>query len=153
MSIEAPFWQHKLLSEMNKEEWESLCDGCGYCCLMKLQDDESDRIYTTNVACRLLDLENCRCMDYPNRQKEVEACLVLTVDKPELFCLLPETCAYRTLYEKRTLPDWHPLLTGQRVSTSQAGVSVCDYAVSEESIHPEQLEDHIIHELQSGDES
>lgn len=132
---------------MTPQEWESLCDGCGYCCLVKLEDEADAAVYTTNVSCRLLDTETCRCKDYPNRQTRVINCLVLGGDKPALFELLPETCAYRRLYEGRELPDWHPLLSHDRMAVKAAGVSVCGYAVSEEYIHPEQLQEHIIHRL------
>lgn len=132
---------------MSKEEWESLCDGCGYCCLVKLEDEDDARIYTTNVACRLLDTETCRCKDYPNRQKEVKTCMVLDAGSVEKFSLLPETCAYRCLFESRPLPEWHPLISMDKNSVSLHGISVCDYAVSEEYVHPEQLQDHIIHLL------
>lgn len=132
---------------MNDQEWELLCDSCGYCCLVKLEDEDDNAIYTTNVACRLLDTQTCRCMDYVERQTRVSACLVLRPDKPELFNLLPETCAYRCLNEGRELPAWHPLLSGESNSVSKAGVAVCSYAVSEEFIHPDQLQDHVIHRL------
>ena len=132
---------------MNKQEWESLCDGCGYCCLVKLEDEDDGHIYTTNVACRLLDTETCHCSNYTNRQSIVKTCLVLSSDSPEQFMLLPKTCAYRLLYEDKTLPSWHPLITGNPQTVRQAGVSVCEYAVSEEYVHPEQLQDHVIHRL------
>ena len=144
---EARFWENKALAKMSQAEWESLCDGCGYCCLVKLEDEDDKLVYTTNVACRLLDTSSCRCRDYANRQTEVSTCLVLSLDKPEQFSLLPESCAYRCLFENRALPAWHPLISRDRDSVRQAGKSVCDYAVSEEYIHPEQLQDHIIHRL------
>lgn len=147
MTPDEPFWQHKSLAEMNREEWESLCDGCGYCCLVKLEDEEDGGVYTTNVACRLLDLETCRCGDYPNRQAKVANCLVLQIEKPERFGLLPDSCAYRRLHEGKALPAWHPLLSGSSDSVKQAQMSVCEYAVAEDYIHPEQLQAHIIHRL------
>lgn len=132
---------------MSQDEWESLCDGCGYCCLVKLEDEDNGRVYTTNVACRLLDTATCRCLDYPQRQKLVPCCLVLSADSVELFSLLPETCAYRRLHEGKALPAWHPLLCGDRIAVQQAGVMVCKYAVSEDYVHPDQLQDHVIHRL------
>lgn len=141
------FWENKSLPEMDKAEWESLCDGCGYCCLVKLEDEDDGHVYTTNVACKLLDTSTCRCQDYDNRQKLVSACMVLSADKPEQFELLPETCAYRRKYEARVIPDWHPLLTSDRNSVKLAGVSVCEFAYNEEYIHPDQLQEHIIHRL------
>ena len=147
MKPDKEFWRSKALAEMNPQEWESLCDGCGYCCLVKLEDEDDGMVYTTNVACRLLDTGTCRCRDYPNRQVEVASCLVLAADKPALFELLPETCAYRCLHEGRELPAWHPLLSHDSMTVKAAGVAVCGYAISEEYIHPEQLQDHVIHRL------
>ena len=147
MNSEAAFWRTKTLAEMNPQEWESLCDHCGYCCLVKLEDEDDGAVYSTNVSCRLLDTRTCRCRDYPNRQTRVTNCLVLGVDKPALFDLLPETCAYRCLHEGRELPDWHPLVSHDSIAAKAAGVSVCEYAISEEYIHPEQLQEHIIHRL------
>ncbi len=147
MSSDIPFWERKTLNQMDKQEWESLCDGCGYCCLIKLEDEEDGHVYTTNVACRLLDTESCRCQDYPNRQTLVDTCLVLNVDAPEPFSLLPDTCAYRRLFEGKPLPAWHPLISKDTLTVSQAGISVCEYAISEDYVHPEQLQDHVIHRL------
>lgn len=145
--ITTGFWQQKDLAELNSAEWEALCDGCAQCCLIKLQDDETDRIYATNVACRLLDLETCRCTDYEHRLKRVEMCLRLSADDVEPYSYLPQSCAYRCLYEKRPLPQWHPLITGNKKAALESGFSIQSYAVSEEAVHPEQLEDHIISEL------
>ncbi len=142
-----PFWVSKSLEQLNHQEWESLCDGCGQCCLVKLTDDDTEKVYSTNVACKLLDIESCRCQDYEHRAEKVSACLLLSVDKPELFKLLPETCAYRCLYEHRSIPVWHPLISKDRRAAHTNGLSIRDYAVSEEFIHPEQLEDHVISEI------
>lgn len=147
MKSKEDFWRTKTLLEMSAEEWELLCDGCGYCCLVKLEDEEDNTVYTTNVSCQLLDTETCQCKDYPNRQARVARCLVLGNDKPEQFSLLPETCAYRRLHEGSELPDWHPLLSHDKKTVQKAGVSVCEYAISEDYIHPEQLQDHVIHQL------
>ncbi len=142
-----PFWIAKTLAELNSTEWESLCDGCGHCCLVKLADEDTDKVYTTNVACRLLDMESCTCQDYNHRAQNVSACLLLSIDKPELFKFLPTTCAYRCLYEKRPLPEWHHLISRDRQTVHENGLSIRDFAVSEEYIHPQQLEDHIISEI------
>jgi len=143
----APFWEHKKLTELNQIEWESLCDGCAQCCLVKLQDDDTDKIYVTNVACKLLDIESCRCRDYPHRDTQVSMCMLLSPEAPKLFDYLPETCAYRCLHEERPLPEWHPLLSGDKKAVHKNGLSIQSYAVSEVFIHPEQLEDHIISDL------
>lgn len=147
MTRNKAFWEQKTLAELNQAEWEALCDGCGYCCLLKLEDEDDGSIYTTNVACRLLDTATCRCRDYPNRRKRVASCLVLQKEKTGIFNLLPDTCAYRCLHEGRSLPAWHPLISGTQDTVKQAGISVCGYAVSEQYIHPDQLQDHVIHRL------
>ena len=125
------FWKRKSLQEMTHEEWESLCDGCALCCLQKLQDEETDEIYFTDIACKLLDVDACRCTNYAARARLVSSCLVLSVDEPESFAWLPGSCAYRRLAEGKELPDWHPLVTGDAESVHDAGISVRGKAVSE----------------------
>lgn len=125
------FWKRKSLSEMNSEEWESLCDGCALCCLQKLEDDETGEIYFTDLACRLLDVETCRCTDYAARARKVANCMVLSVDNPAAFRWLPATCAYRRLANGQDLPDWHPLITGNPESVHEAGISVRGKVISE----------------------
>ncbi|WP_300496466.1 YcgN family cysteine cluster protein [uncultured Methylophaga sp.] len=125
------FWKHKRLGQMTHTEWESLCDGCGRCCLHKLEDDADERMYYTRVACELLDISTCRCKDYANRQKTVPDCIQLSVDQAHFFDWLPDTCAYRLLAEGESLPEWHPLITGDPQSVIDAGVSVRNVAISE----------------------
>lgn len=122
------FWKQKRLSQMNHDEWESLCDGCGRCCLHKLEDEEDGRIYYTRAACSLLDIKSCRCKDYANREKLMPDCLQLSVENAQYFDWLPETCAYRLLAEGEPLPEWHPLITGDPDSVIKAGISVRDIA-------------------------
>ena len=141
------FWETKSLHEMSHEEWESLCDGCAQCCLVKLEDEETGEVFATGVACELLDIGQCRCTDYTHRKSRVPSCLVLSVDQPEIFRWLPETCAYRCLAEGRSLPQWHPLIQGNRDAMHEQGVSVRDYAISESYIHPEQLVEHRLHKI------
>ena len=138
------FWQGKTLVDLTPAEWEALCDGCGRCCLHKLEDEDTGELYFTNVACRLLDLTTCRCREYARRVELIPDCLVLSPSTPDLFEQLPSTCAYRLLAEGRPLPDWHPLVSGNADSVHSAGISVRDKVVSEAYIHPEQLPEHMI---------
>ena len=138
------FWQRKPLVELTSTEWEALCDGCGRCCLHKLEDEDTGELYFTNVACRLLDLKTCRCREYARRVELIPDCLMLSPSNLELFKQLPSTCAYRLLAEGQPLPDWHPLVTGDVDSVHSAGISVRGKVVSEAYIHPEQLPEHMI---------
>ncbi|MFK0573900.1 YcgN family cysteine cluster protein [Endozoicomonas sp.] len=139
-----PFWETKALSEMTIEEWESLCDRCGRCCLHKLEDEDTDEVYYTSVACRLLDTDSCQCQDYPNRKQIIPDCTVLTLEDIKNFHWLPESCAYRRISEKKPLSDWHPLISGTFESVHTAGISVKGWVHSESDVNVDDLEDFII---------
>ena len=135
------FWENIPLAEMSATQWESLCDGCGKCCLHKLEDEDSGEVYVCNVACRLLDLETCQCSDYKNRKQTVPGCTVLTPDRIAEFHWLPETCAYRLVAEGNPLHEWHPLVSGEITSVHNAGVSVRGRVISEAEV--DDLQQHI----------
>lgn len=140
--INSPFWQTTKLNDMSQEEWESLCDGCGLCCLHKLEDFDTAEVSYTNVACRLLNLETCRCHKYSKRKKLVPDCVILKPEDVKNFKWLPKTCAYRLIYEGKDLYDWHHLISGSRLTVHKAGISVSQKAISERDAGA--LEDHII---------
>ena len=136
------FWEIKTLAEMNPAEWESLCDGCGKCCLHKLQDADSGELFYTNVACRLLNLNTARCTRYAARARLMPDCIQLNPEKLRQCDWLPSSCAYRRLAEGKTLPDWHPLVAGNAQAVHRAGLSVRGWAISERQARD--LEDHVI---------
>ncbi len=124
MSKTERFWEHKTLDQLTPDEWESLCDGCGKCCMAKLIDDDTDELHFTTVACRLFDPETCRCTDYVNRKAEVADCVRLTPDNVGEIAWLPSSCAYRLIHEGKPLFDWHPLISGTASSVHQVGFSM-----------------------------
>lgn len=138
------FWQRYRLAELNQAEWEALCDGCGLCCLVKLQDEDSAEVAYTRVACMLLDTRTASCQDYPNRLQHVPDCLQLTPERVAILPWLPTTCAYRRVHEGKPLPNWHHLLTGSRQTVHQARKSAAGRCVSELDSHPDLLEEQII---------
>lgn len=143
--VQQPWWESKSLTEMNHEEWESLCDGCGKCCLVKIQDMTTERLYFTDVTCQLLDHTTGRCMDYCHRQSIVPDCVKLTKDNLYDLEWMPPDCAYRRLYENKPLPSWHPLVTGNPNSTNEVGAGVAGMPmISELAIGDETLEDHVV---------
>ncbi|MGQ3671497.1 YcgN family cysteine cluster protein [Xanthobacter sp. TB0136] len=119
-----PFWRTTPLAAMSAEQWESLCDQCGRCCLVKLEDEDSGQIAYTDVACRLFDMDTCRCADYPNRSQTVPECVRLTPEVVETLSWLPPTCGYRLIREGKDLPFWHPLVSGTQETVVTSGISV-----------------------------
>lgn len=138
------FWEEKTLAEMNPQEWEALCDGCGRCCLIKLEDEDTGQIITSDVRCRLLDKSTCKCGDYENRQERVPDCIKLTLENVETIEWIPTTCAYRRLAEGKGLAWWHPLVSGDPETVVMAGISVRDRTFSEAEVPEGQWEDHAV---------
>jgi len=136
------FWEQKRLEQMDSGEWEALCDGCGKCCLHKLEDEETGELYPTNVACRLLDRHAGRCRDYAHRRRFVPDCVQLTPAKLGTLDWLPSTCAYRLVADGKPLPDWHYLVSGSRETVHEAGISVRGWTVSEDDAG--ELEYHLV---------
>ncbi len=131
MDSTLPFWKTKTLEQMTPVEWESLCDGCGRCCLHKLRDEDTDELSFTNVACRLLDLGSCRCSNYERRREQVPDCVSLTPALLREIDWLPPSCGYRRVADGQDLLWWHPLVSGQARTVHEAGVSVAGRAVDE----------------------
>lgn len=145
MSDDVPFWKSKTLAEMSEAEWESVCDGCGRCCLVKLEDEDDGRIYFTDIGCRLLDGDTCRCRDYPNRSARVDDCVRLTAKNLGELNWLPPTCGYRLLASGRDLYWWHPLVSGDPETVHAAGVSVrARVSRDEDSLPEDQISEHIV---------
>ncbi|WP_299624743.1 YcgN family cysteine cluster protein [uncultured Tateyamaria sp.] len=141
------FWERKSLKQMTETEWEALCDGCGKCCLNKLEDEDSGEVALTRVACRLLDDATCHCAHYETRHQFVPDCIVLKPSNIDSHMYwMPQTCAYRLLNEGRPLYDWHPLISGTADSVHAAGVSMQGRTVSEFEVADDDWEDHIIEE-------
>jgi uncharacterized cysteine cluster protein YcgN (CxxCxxCC family) len=139
-----PFWKTKTLKEMTKTEWESLCDGCAKCCLVKLEDEDTKELFFTNLACKLLDGKTCRCSNYPERKKHVPICVKLTPHIVATVDWLPESCAYRLVHEGKDLHDWHHLICGDREEVHRRGYSAKNRVVSEVGVADEDAIDYVI---------
>lgn len=140
----AAFWETKSLDEMSADEWESLCDGCGKCCLVKLEDEDTGRIHFTNVACEYLDVETCQCKDYVNRFKSQPDCTLLTKADIPAFHWLPSSCAYRLLSEDKPLPKWHHLISGSKQQVLQQKWAINGKIVNNADFDDERLQAHIV---------
>jgi uncharacterized protein len=139
-----PFWAEKTLDEMTEAEWESLCDGCGRCCLIKLEDEDTGEIITSDVHCKLFDPQTCGCSDYANRQERVPDCIKLTPHNVTTIGWMPRTCAYRRIAEGKGLSWWHPLVSGDPETVIMAGVSVFGRTQDELSVDPGEWEQHAV---------
>jgi uncharacterized protein len=148
MSALKPFWETKSLTQMTPREWESLCDGCGKCCLNKLEFEDTGEIAFTNVACKLLDLHSCQCSNYPQRKKFVPDCVKLSPKNIDRIRWMPATCAYRLLADGKLLEPWHPLISGSPETVHTAGISMRGRAVSEALLSDalDELEDYVLDE-------
>jgi uncharacterized cysteine cluster protein YcgN (CxxCxxCC family) len=145
--LKPEFWKHKPLKSLSSKEWEALCDGCGKCCLNKLEDEDTGEVALTRIACRLLDDQSCKCGQYPIRHQFIPDCIVLkpsNIDKNVYW--MPKTCAYRLLWSGQPLFDWHPLISGDPETVHTANISVRGITLSEFDINEEDWEDHIIEE-------
>jgi len=143
-----PFWKNKSLDELTPDEWESLCDGCARCCLIKLEDEDTGDIHLTRLACRLLDPATCRCSDYANRHTIVGDCVAIDADAVRSLSWLPPTCAYRLRNEGRDLPWWHPLVSGDPETVHEAGISVRGWTQSETKAKPSAYHRYIIKDFE-----
>lgn len=143
---EKPFWETKRLEHMSPEEWDALCDGCGQCCMNKIEDEDTGKVFLTRLSCRLLDLKTCRCKDYENRFDRMADCLSIDIKAVKTLKWLPESCAYRRIKEKRGLAWWHPLVSGDPETVHQAGVSVRGWARSEKGVPEDEIARYIIGE-------
>lgn len=142
-----PFWRHKRLEDMTRSEWESLCDGCARCCLIKLEDDDTGEIHLTRLSCTMLDGSSCRCRDYPNRHEKMPDCVTIDAEKVRKLAWLPVSCAYRRLAEGRDLAWWHPLISGSPDTVHEAGISVRGWSRSEASVKPSAIHRYIIRDF------
>jgi len=138
------WWNEKPLADLNQAEWDALCDGCGKCCLHKLEDEFSGKRFYTRIRCRLLDEQSCRCSQYEKRTELVPDCINLGADITQALDWLPVTCAYRLRADNKPLAEWHPLVSGDPDSVHRAGMSIRGQSISEEFVHPDGYDEHVV---------
>ncbi len=144
-NVRPRFWETYRLEDLPRNEWEALCDGCGKCCLLKLEDEDTGQVAYTSISCRLLDPDTCRCGNYALRKQLVAGCVIVTPETLETIVdWMPRSCAYRLLAEGETLPDWHPLISGTTDSVHKAGVSFAGTMTPEYEVEEDDLEDYIV---------
>lgn len=148
LDVRENFWQLPL-EELNDHEWELLCDGCGRCCLKKIQDEDSDEVFWTRITCRYLDQSSCRCTDYSERSTLFPSCLNVRQMYHQNRNWLPSTCAYRLRDEGKPLYEWHPLIAGSRELMLAKGISVKNRCLSEDNVHPDGYQEHVINWVES----
>ena len=138
------WWNEKPLADLSQAEWDALCDGCGKCCLHKLEDEFSGKRFYTRIRCRLLDEQSCRCSQYEKRTELVPDCINLGADITQALDWLPVTCAYRLRADNKPLAEWHPLVSGDPDSVHRAGMSIRGQSISEEFVHPDGYDEHVV---------
>jgi uncharacterized cysteine cluster protein YcgN (CxxCxxCC family) len=146
MTASQYFWQNKTLQDFTSEEWDLLCDGCGQCCQYKLEDEESGDLYLTNVVCRFLNPDSCRCNVYEERHNVVPTCVQLTPENVPTLEWIPPTCGYKLIAEGKPLPNWHPLISGNIESVHEAGISVRGRVISESKVDMDNIKEFVIKE-------
>jgi uncharacterized cysteine cluster protein YcgN (CxxCxxCC family) len=138
------FWEEKRLHELSAQEWESLCDGCARCCMIKLEDEDDGTVHHTSLVCHLLDTDSCRCTRYPERHELVHDCIQFSADLASQLSWLPLSCAYRRVAEGLPLLPWHPLISGNPESVHEAGISVRNRVIPVQMIHEDEQQEHIV---------
>jgi len=143
-NTETRYWETIPLDQLDEKQWESICDACAQCCAHKLQDEENEEVFLTNVVCQYLDTEQCQCRVYEDRNKLVPDCIQVTPDNAKALTWMPDTCGYKLLAQGKSLPDWHPLNTGDALSTQKANMTIKNKVICEKDIDMDDLEDYLV---------
>lgn len=144
MSENQRFWENTPFDQFTSKQWESICDGCAQCCAHKLQDEDTEEVFLTNVVCQYLDTKKCQCSVYNDRHVHVPDCIKITPENAGELLWIPETCGYRLLANGKPLPEWHPLMTGDSDSTRSANMTVTDKVISDADVNMDDLEDYLV---------